>query len=250
MNLLVNAIIALLTIIVYINGSVYGKNQWPPNHGKCPVNGNLWPQLPDYAGLATIKLLSDGQLVQSLHRSVEKQCRYTDRKGRQYKQEGLELLASRYVPFCQVSRDFFRQMLATIANQTDSQKRHELLARRAQWEVYWSKYYAEITAKQSCCSLEQLGYSKDVNVLVKQLAEKRSIILDNLPKFIKEIKQNNDQLAWPELNDETVEQTKADYANTDKIVANLTPESIKIKTLQNLVYEADIYGRAMKGVKL
>ncbi|XP_054154753.1 uncharacterized protein LOC128953295 isoform X2 [Oppia nitens] len=196
MNLLVNAIIALLTIIVYINGSVYGKNQWPPNHGKCPVNGNLWPQLPDYAGLATIKLLSDGQLVQSLHRSVEKQCRYTDRKGRQYKQEGLELLASRYVPFC------------------------------------------------------QLGYSKDVNVLVKQLAEKRSIILDNLPKFIKEIKQNNDQLAWPELNDETVEQTKADYANTDKIVANLTPESIKIKTLQNLVYEADIYGRAMKGVKL
>ncbi|XP_054154871.1 uncharacterized protein LOC128953411 [Oppia nitens] len=210
----------------------------------CPIN-NLWVAPPDYAGLkAKFQSESVDQLFHCINKDIAKECKQTNAESRTYNREGLVFMADRLAKSCDYNRQFNRQILAAIkANVTDKSKRHELIQAQAQWHYYWSDYFGKILYRQQDCSMKQLGYSEDLGELQKQFVDKRNQILATLANWVDQDKQNNDWQIWQSFNEKALDDNKVDYENVDKIVANLTPEAIKVKTMQNLVYEVDIYSR-------
>ncbi|XP_054154759.1 uncharacterized protein LOC128953298 [Oppia nitens] len=216
----------------------------------CPVN-NLWEAPPDYAGLKTkFQSKSDVHLIQSINQEIAKQCKLTNDKSRAYKQERLVFMSKRLAKSCDYERQFNARVLAGIkVNVTDESKRHELIKAQAKWHYYWSEYLGKTLSRQQDCSMEQLGYSDDPDDLQNQLEDKRYKVLDTLEKWIKMDKQNDDWKFWLNFNEKSLDDQVTDNKNTDEIVLYLRPEPIKVKTLQNLVYEADIYSRGIENIK-
>ncbi|XP_054154761.1 uncharacterized protein LOC128953301 [Oppia nitens] len=236
-----NFILAITTIVCLLLSSVISIPH-------CPVN-NLWEAPPDYAGLATkFQSKSNDQLIHLINQDIDSRCQLTDRLGRQFKRQSVEILAQRYATNCVTNRLFNDLLVAGIVTMvTDDQVKHQLLLTLAQWNYYWTIYFTRTLERHKQCTMKQLGYGGDVLELQKQFDDKRNQTAVTLEKLLKSI--SNDLPLLKPIIDKVLDLYNGYYAFIDKMLANLTPEATKVKTLQYLLYETDLFSRGFDNLK-
>ncbi|XP_054158112.1 uncharacterized protein LOC128956401 [Oppia nitens] len=210
---------------------------------------NLWPEPQQYPELRPqFVSKSNDQLIQSIESDIENKCQLIDEKIQTFKREGLEFMAKRYSKFGNYEHLTNDLVMADIGRVSDQIQHDRLVRIWAQWTHYLNKYYCIIVVSHRMFTIEQLVQSSDPRELTEKFLLNRNKVMETYEKWIQNDRQLERWEFWLRNDEMILKDLKIDYSIVDKTLANLTPESIKVKTLQYLVYETEIYRRSVENV--
>ncbi|XP_054154863.1 uncharacterized protein LOC128953403 [Oppia nitens] len=221
---------------------------------KCPTD-NPWPETPvlDNKLYEQLDSMDDSELTdknkQLIQQLVDWFHLYSSKHVRQL--HGLNYLGEVYKKIGDDLGTYELANLDSIGKLVDNRIKHKYLVQDQRFLGYWLKYFNRYLSND--CPLEaynSAAKTMSANQLVRQLGEIRQKLFEAYDEYLDEEKSNKDQSFWVFLSiDQKILNYLKNTSLLDKTIQQLTPESLKLKTLQILLIDTELLYRGYSAYK-
>ncbi|XP_054154859.1 uncharacterized protein LOC128953400 [Oppia nitens] len=218
----------------------------------CPPTNQFWPKIGKFSDFSQkYQPLSDDEIHKLINQTVSQQCHEYTKLSKWLKLNNINWLADESEKNCQYDLDDNAMIIGSISKLTDPGDRHRHLVKQAQWLDYMLKYLQDTSVYRKQCTLEdRLKYVKttDVKELAKLVADKHRQVLAEMQKEVDLSRSVKEENFWIPLDTKALEDSKRQFANDEKDLAKISPESIKIKSMKLLILKLDYLIRVYQAI--
>ncbi|XP_054154868.1 uncharacterized protein LOC128953409 [Oppia nitens] len=204
--------------------------------------------MPSYGQLANNNnnITTDHELTVQIDMNTQKQCLQYNTESQWYKLKGLDYVSERFARVCPAKHSYNRRVLDAISQQLrDPIQQHLYRQLHSEYVEYFARYFQLIKTMHRNCNFRQLfGYNvHNYSDLHKLFLKKSQQVLNSMEKLVDLDKHNKQHNFWLQFSSQNLKDKKSAYMEIENKIANLSPESLKLKTLEIIVTEIEYSSR-------